>query len=242
MAKRFIDTDTFRKPLLRGLEGAYKLLWLYLICECDHAGIWEVELDVANLRLGEDFKPSDVIERFNGAIVPIEGGAKWHIPSFIAFQYGELNESNRVHKSVLTRLRRFGLVKALPVEASAEPLFSREAQAEAVEAADIEALPARPTEPPFKDIVEGFNSVLGDCLTPISIPTYKRKEAMRLMWEFFKQDIEKINAYWQTVRKSKFLTGRVGGKSFKATFDWLMKEDNAAKVVEGQYRNEGRAR
>ncbi len=237
MAKRFIDTDTFRKTLVRGLEGPYKLLWLYLICECDHAGIWEVELDVVGLRLGHEYDEAETLKRFGGAIVKIEGGAKWHLPSFIEFQYGELNASNRVHKSVLNRLQRFNLIDSPERVEKNVPSAALDAATAEV---DREALPPRPTEPPLKAIVDGFNKTLGDVLTPLSIPTQKRKEAIRIMWAFFGQDIKKIDAYWLTVRRSKFLVGRVNGKTFKATFDWLMLEDNAAKVLEGQYRNEGR--
>jgi hypothetical protein len=63
MAKRFIDTDLFRKPFMRSLEAPYKALWIYLLCECDHAGVWVVELDVAQIRMGLKLDPDKVIEK-----------------------------------------------------------------------------------------------------------------------------------------------------------------------------------
>lgn len=109
MAKRFIDTDLFRKPLMRSLEAPYKALWIYLLCECDHAGVWDVELDVAQMRMGMKIDPEKAIEKMQGAVIPIDGGRKWFLPEFIAFQYGTLNPSNRVHASALAVLAKYGV-------------------------------------------------------------------------------------------------------------------------------------
>lgn len=109
MAKRFIDTDLFRKPFMRSLEAPYKALWIYLLCECDHAGVWVVELDVAQIRMGLKLDPEKVIEKMQGAVVSIDGGSKWYLPDFVAFQYGSLNRANRVHASVIDRLQSLGI-------------------------------------------------------------------------------------------------------------------------------------
>ena len=47
--KRFTDTDKYKKPFIRGLKGAYKLLWDYLYHECDNAGVWIDDFDVAQI-------------------------------------------------------------------------------------------------------------------------------------------------------------------------------------------------
>lgn len=52
MAKRFIDTNIFKKGFLKQLPPSAKLFYIYLFCECDHYGIWNVEMDVAEVRLG----------------------------------------------------------------------------------------------------------------------------------------------------------------------------------------------
>ena len=109
MAKRFIDTDLFRKPFMRSLEAPYKALWIYLLCECDHAGVWVVELDVAQIRMGLKLDADKVIDKMGGAVVPIGDGSKWYLPDFVAFQYGKLNPANRVHASVLDRLSSLGI-------------------------------------------------------------------------------------------------------------------------------------
>ena len=116
MSKRFTDTNKWRKGFVRGLQGAYKLLWLYIIDECDHAGIWHVEIDVAELRIGMKISTEDAIKEFDNHIVIFDGGNKWFIPDFIDFQYGTLNPENRAHKSVLDLLEKYkikGLVRPL---------------------------------------------------------------------------------------------------------------------------------
>lgn len=113
MAKRFIDTDLFRKPSFRKLPPAYKTLWIYVICECNHAGIWNVELDVAGLRLGDEV-PSDAAEVLGDMIHAFDGGKKWWVKDFVRFQYGaEMVTGNRMHLSVMRELEKHGLMDML---------------------------------------------------------------------------------------------------------------------------------
>jgi hypothetical protein len=112
MAKRFIDSNLFRKPLVRGLEAPYKLLFIYLICDCDHAGIWEVELDIASLRLDRPYKEDETLKALGDVVQPFDDGQKWFLPDFVEFQYGRfLNEHNKAHKSVIALLQKHGLDK-----------------------------------------------------------------------------------------------------------------------------------
>ena len=54
MAKRFTDTDKYKSTFLRKLKGPYKLLWDYINHDCDHAGIWTVDFEIAQLYIGKD--------------------------------------------------------------------------------------------------------------------------------------------------------------------------------------------
>lgn len=114
MAKRFTDTDKYKKPFIRGLNGAYKLLWDYLYHDCNHAGIWIVDFDIAQIYLGSDMlvNKEDALKYFNKdeeRVIEFEKG-KWFIPSFIDFQYGELNQKNRAHNSVINILSKNNLI------------------------------------------------------------------------------------------------------------------------------------
>jgi len=113
MAKRLTDTDKYKKPFIRGLPGPYKLLWDYLCHECDHAGIWIIDFEVAQVYLGQDMKVNreDALRYFNQGetrIIEIDRN-RWFIAPFIEFQYGVLNEQNRVHNSVIKVLKKYNL-------------------------------------------------------------------------------------------------------------------------------------
>ena len=110
IAKRFTDTNKYKKPFIRGLLGAYKILWDYLYHSCDHAGIWIVDFEIAQIYVGNDMpiNEADALKYFNVdeiRILVISDGKKWFIIPFIQFQYGELNPANRAHKSVLDILK-----------------------------------------------------------------------------------------------------------------------------------------
>jgi hypothetical protein len=120
MAKRFTDTNKYRKPFIRGLQGAYKLLWDYLYHDCDHAGIWIVDFEISQIYIGLDMpvNKKDALKYFNKdeiRIIEIDGGSKWFIPSFIEFQYGVLNKSNRAHNSVINILNKYNLLDDMAV-------------------------------------------------------------------------------------------------------------------------------
>lgn len=113
MAKRFISTDIFKEQFVKSLQSVHKLFFFYLMTDCDHAGIWNVELDVAELRIGESLNEKEVLNVFGEKIIVFDDGKKWFIPSFIKFQYGELRESVNAHKSVIRLLKFHGLHKYL---------------------------------------------------------------------------------------------------------------------------------
>lgn len=101
------DTSTFSSPYMRALQGPYKVLWLYMKLTCDHAGIWDVELDIASVRCGFDYEEHECLKAFGDAVVPVRGGGKWFIPSFVLEQYGpELNPANKLHNSVINLLEK----------------------------------------------------------------------------------------------------------------------------------------
>jgi len=107
MAKRFTDTGKWNKPFLRGMKAPYKLLWIYILDECNHAGIWEIDFEVAQIKIGEKLNKETAHQYFNGQILEFDN--KWFIYNFIEFQYGELNPVNRAHNSVIQLLTKYGI-------------------------------------------------------------------------------------------------------------------------------------
>lgn len=109
MAKRFTDTDKWKKPFIRSMKAPYKLLWLYILDECDHAGIWQVDIEVAQIKIGEKLNIKDALKFFDGKIYVFDNGCKWFVYDFIDFQYGILNPQNRAHNSVLNILSKYNI-------------------------------------------------------------------------------------------------------------------------------------
>jgi hypothetical protein len=111
MSKRFTDTEKWKKPFIRNLSAPYKLLWLYICDDCDHAGIWQVDIDVARIRIGEDINEQDAVKFFGDKLVRIDKGNKWYIPSFIDFQYPSgLNPDNKAHGGIIKILQKHNLI------------------------------------------------------------------------------------------------------------------------------------
>lgn len=106
MAKRFTDTEKWKKPFIRSLPTPYKLLWFYILDDCNHAGVWEVDLEVASIRIGEPLSELYALEVFGDRVQKISEN-KWFLADFIFFQYGDLNEKNRLHLSVLQILNKY---------------------------------------------------------------------------------------------------------------------------------------
>lgn len=110
MAKRFIDSELFKKDFMRGIKPSYKLLWIYLCCDCTPAGIWQCEFDIAQLRLQQKVNWDEARKVFGERIIELDGGAKWFLPDFIEFQYGQLSIKNTAHINTIKILNKYELL------------------------------------------------------------------------------------------------------------------------------------
>ena len=113
MAKRFIDTKIWDKAWFRKLSTKNKLVWIYLLGKCDHAGIWDADWELAEFIIGETVTYEELPDIIKDKMKYIEGEDQYFIPSFIDFQYGELKEHSKPHKSVIKRLTDKNLLKGL---------------------------------------------------------------------------------------------------------------------------------
>ena len=52
MAKRFIDTKIWDKAWFRKLDTNSKLIWIYILTKCDHAGILDADWEAMNFFIG----------------------------------------------------------------------------------------------------------------------------------------------------------------------------------------------
>ena len=120
MAKRFIDTSYYKSPFVRGLKGALKSLYTYIICECDGAGIWAKDLEIASMYIGFEITEKDFnvfLER-NKAI-DLKNG-RYFFPDFLEHQYPKgLSIHNPAQKNFILELQR-----NLLIDSDLKPLWS----------------------------------------------------------------------------------------------------------------------
>ena len=106
MAKRFTDSEKFSDTWYRKLSPLHKVIWEYLLAECNHAGILaNLDLEMASFKIGADITDDD-LKSFEDRIIFISNNILF-IPKFIEFQYGNFNPKNRVHFNVLKELEKY---------------------------------------------------------------------------------------------------------------------------------------
>ncbi|TXH41731.1 MAG: hypothetical protein E6Q97_36985 [Desulfurellales bacterium] len=110
MAKRFIKDEMLRNPWLRSATTIHKVLWVALITECDHAGIWIVDWEMMNLLCGGEIDRAAAARFLDGRFIEIDNGRRWFIPDFIRFQYpnGLMGENNNL-KSIRSIFSKYGI-------------------------------------------------------------------------------------------------------------------------------------
>lgn len=87
--------------------------------------------------------------------------------------------------------------------------------------------------PSPETIIDLYNSTCPS-LQPVQYTTDERKQAISTIMS--KYTVEKLRQCFQIAENTEFLNGK-NHRSWKATFDWLMVEENMVKVLEGNYAN-----
>ena len=113
MAKRFTASDKWKKVWFRKLPVEYKMFWIYLLDQCDYAGIWDVDFESASFLIGKEINSDKATEFLKSQIHIFKNGNKWFVLDFISFQYGNLHRKSNTHKSVLSLLEKYPELKPL---------------------------------------------------------------------------------------------------------------------------------
>lgn len=133
MAQRSLDTEFFNTAFVRGLPGPYKFLWGWLHLNCNHAGIWEIDIDNARMRTGfYDLEIKEAERLFLPKILVLSCGEKWFLKDFVESQHKtiELNPTNTYHWGVIVILQKLRLmdndfiVKKEEMREACKPLYS----------------------------------------------------------------------------------------------------------------------
>ena len=110
LPKRFTDSDKWKKKWFRCLSNDHKVFWIYVLDQCDHAGIWEVDFEAAEF-FCSGIDEQEIRQVFNKQYQEIDNGKRWFLKDFVDFQYGTLNENNRAHLSVINILLKYKLIE-----------------------------------------------------------------------------------------------------------------------------------
>lgn len=110
MAKRFIDTSLYKHSWYRKLNPKMKCVWIYLTTNCDHAGIYDVDLELMSFMIGSKITEKEIFTALGNHIAILKNGSeKWYLRKFVKFQYGELKDTNNAHKSVIKQLNKYDI-------------------------------------------------------------------------------------------------------------------------------------
>src|SRR4029077_4580847 len=87
--KRFTATEKWEDPWFRKLTPKVKLLWCYFCDRCDHAGVIDLDLEVASFYIGDQISMQDL--DLLGEHIQMISPLKIWLPKFVKFQYGKLS-------------------------------------------------------------------------------------------------------------------------------------------------------
>lgn len=108
MAKRFIDSEIWKKQWFRELSPTLKIFWIYICSNCDNCGVWEMDIQLAEFQIGAMITENEILSEFNGNIIKISD-KKLFVVDFISFQYGELKEDSVPHRNVFRLLQKHNI-------------------------------------------------------------------------------------------------------------------------------------
>lgn len=108
MAKRFIDTELFEDPWFMDLSKDAKLLWIYCITNCNHAGIIKINKKLIQYKTG--IKTFETVSKdLTNSLIKLSDD-KWFIPKFFKYQYPNYPEKTfRAADSAVDELRKYNL-------------------------------------------------------------------------------------------------------------------------------------
>ncbi len=103
MAKRFTATEIWSEDWFLDMPSEYKLFWYYMLANCDHSGLFKVNMRSFCSLNEVKLTPNKAIEYFNAGKdrIRIVSESIWLIEDFFVYQYGTtFNPNNRVHESI----------------------------------------------------------------------------------------------------------------------------------------------
>ena len=220
MAKRFIDTGLFDDDWFMELSKDCKLLWIYLITKCDHAGMIKINEKLCKVQTDIRDLP-EIIKQLGNRLVTVSEHL-YFIPKFIEFQYpGFPNSQVRQQFSALEILTKHGLIKGGKVTVTKELPNSYDNEHEHEPVIDY-------------DLIIQLYHDLCVKMSNVEKLTDTRKGYINARVAEF--GIDKLTEVLRKAGESEFLNG-VNDRAWKADFEWIIKPTNFIKILEGKYGN-----
>ena len=111
--KRFTETEKWRDPWFRKLSAGAKLAFLYIIDNCDNAGVWTADKELADFSIGMEIPWVKVLEAFGERVSVLPSG-DWLIVRFVEFQFGKLSKDCKPHLQVMRLIEKHRVSKGYP--------------------------------------------------------------------------------------------------------------------------------
>lgn len=112
MAKRLTDTEKWNDDWYISLCNDYRIIWQWLLDNCNHAGICKRSMKLLNMMCNTDITESELIKKMDGRVLSVKND--WFIPKFLLFQYDTLTNNRPVVVSVVKELEKNDLIKLIP--------------------------------------------------------------------------------------------------------------------------------
>lgn len=110
MSKRLTDSEKWQDPWFAELPQEDKLLWLYLLDACDHAGVWKVNVRFLNFSLGSTYTLETITKALGSRVYRISSEYLL-IEKYLQFQHPKgLSDTNKPQKAAMDILLKHNVL------------------------------------------------------------------------------------------------------------------------------------
>jgi hypothetical protein len=112
MAKRYTDTEKWKDDWFVSLGNDYRIIWQWLLDNCNHAGICKRSIKLLNFMCNTTISEDELVKEMEGRLLIKDN--IWFIPKFLKFQYSTLKSNKPVIVSVVKELKINNLLNLIP--------------------------------------------------------------------------------------------------------------------------------
>lgn len=230
MAKRFIDTGLFDDDWFMDLGKDAKILWLYFLTKCDHAGMLRMNEKLCTVQTSIKDLPETIKQLGNRIITVSE--RLYFIPKFLQYQYPGFPDSKaKAQLSAIEILSKYGLFKEgkltvtelLPNSYGKGKGKGKGNKGESEGKISID----------YQFVIDNYHALCPKMSKVLVLNDTRKGYINSRVGEY---GLEKVISVLRMAGQSDFLNG-INDKAWKADFEWIVRPENFVKVMEGKYVN-----